>query len=712
MQLPEEWSTAREPFGIPIRKALGLKMVLDNMPLFIGEKELIVGTRTIYGKGAGGSGTDPVSDFSIYVRLPYLNQKDIELFGCDLSYCNKTHYTPDYGILLSKGIGGILQEVEERKKDSTLTAGNLEFLESVKICYTGLQNLILRYSQYALELAREAAEESEKERLLEIGGICEKISTQTPDTFREAVQLLWFGYLGMIAESFEFVNYGRLDVILNRYLKGTPKEEAQQLLECLLIKMYDQVDIRETYLGDYAAQLVVTLGGVLPDGESAVNDVTMMFLEAIDHVRFPEPEFNLRISSVNPPEFLERAAQLTVSGRNNVSYYNDDLYIDSMVKAGIPVEEARNYGFGLCQDIVIPGRSDFNTIADPGLAFELMEFLLEQDEFETFDELMDAFKGKLARKIQSIMENWNRAQEHMYKYRDEKYEEYFAEAREKNMLPEWGGRSAMAPLPYLSALFHGPLEKAQDLIFDPLPLQHKGIIIGTSVETMNSLAAIKKVVYDTKQYTLRQVVDACRHDYQKEGEEVLRNLLWNAPKWGNDDDYVDSIGVDLLEYFLKVAEKYRTFTGHPVLGGIHQAHPVPTGKRLMATPEGRHAGMPVAVTLTAETGTMRNGPTAALKSAAKIDHELIQWNCSVMVNYFASVFRGNSGKEVFKRLLKGYFAQGGLQHQPNVQDVEELRQAQLHPEDYQDLIVRLWGVSAHFVNLPRELQDEMIARFT
>jgi formate C-acetyltransferase len=132
----------------------------------------------------------------------------------------------------------------------------------------------------------------------------------------------------------------------------------------------------------------------------------------------------------------------------------------------------------------------------------------------------------------------------------------------------------------------------------------------------------------------------------------------------------------------------------------------------MATPEGRCASTPVAVTLTPESGTAKCGATAILRSASKLDPMLIKWNFCVQINYFASVFKGNEGKEIFKRLLMGYFKSGGMQHQPNVSDVEELRKAQLDPTKYKDLVVRLWGVSAHFVDLPRELQDEMIARFS
>jgi formate C-acetyltransferase len=270
----------------------------------------------------------------------------------------------------------------------------------------------------------------------------------------------------------------------------------------------------------------------------------------------------------------------------------------------------------------------------------------------------------------------------------------------------------MAPIPLLSALYHGSLDKALDVALEPYPLKDKGMFFGTATEAINSLAAIKKTVYDEGRFTLDEVYYACESNFERENGNIIKNILWNCPKWGNDDDYVDSIAKELLEFCLKECESYKTYLGGQVLGGIHQPHPVLTGSNLMATPEGRNAKAPVAVTLTPESGTMKNGPTAVLRSASKIESSLIQWNYCVMVNYFASVFRGNDGKETFKQLLQGYFRAGGLQHQPNVLDVASLKKAQLEPEKYKDLIVRLWGVSAHFVDLPRELQDEMIARFS
>lgn len=173
----------------------------------------------------------------------------------------------------------------------------------------------------------------------------------------------------------------------------------------------------------------------------------------------------------------------------------------------------------------------------------------------------------------------------------------------------------------------------------------------------------------------------------------------------------------LLEAVLKDRDFYGsqggvTFSGGLVLSGIHQPHPVATGWGLMATPEGRHKGMPVAVTMTPESGTMKNGATAALKSASVFDPKLLQWNYCVMINYYASVFAGENGCELFKTLLTTYFRRGGVQHQPNIMDARTLKDAQLEPEKYKDLIVRLWGISAHFVDLSKELQDELIARLS
>lgn len=704
------YDVSREPGGIPIRKALGFQFICENMPLYIGPEELIVGTRTFFGKQDHSAGEINWSMPPLIAFPKYINDEDIQQFGRDYSGWNGQHYTPDFGILLNKGIGGILREAEERKMDSALRPDQVEFLDSVIIVYQAMQTLICRYADYAFSLSA-AAQGAEKRRLMEIHSVCGRISTERPASFREALQLLWFGHLGTHLESFYFINYGRLDVILESFLGDTPREEALELLECFLLKLYDQADMEDqSYFGKHEGQLVVTLGGLNPDGTSAVSDVTMLFLDALDFTRLPEPEFNLRISRQNPPQYLDRAAQLTVSGCNFLSYYNDDTIVPALVEGGLKAEDARCYGFDLCQDINIPGKSDFYNLYGTSMAHDLMTILCEKSDYSSFEELLAELKYRFSENLRLDIQKKNRAQEAFLAYGRGDPDTYFRIIREENADPCWEGRSPMCPLPYLSGLFHGCIDQAMDMIYEPYSIKHKGGMIGCAVEAVNSLAAIKKVVFEDQRYTLQEVAEACKNDFAD--QELMRRILWNAPKWGNDDPYVDSIAKDLLEDCLREFGKYETYSGGKLLSGIHQPHPVPTGAGLMATPEGRHAGQPVAVTMTPESGTMKNGVTAAMKSASVFDPMLLQWNYCFMVNYYASVFSGPNGKDVFKKLLQTYFLRGGVQHQPNVMDADALRKAQQEPEKYKDLIVRLWGVSAHFIDLTRELQDEMIARLS
>lgn len=701
-------SVAGAPMSLPERKALALARMLEEMPLYIGEGELIVGTRTLYTPHADNADGHDIHKYYLDCMPEYLRPEERTAFGNVV--VNIVHYTPDYGILLEKGIGGILDEAEARLRDRSLKQIQIDFLHSLVIAYEGLSALILRYAELAGELAGNAADAAEKSRLEGIAGVCRNIAADRPRNFREAVQLLWFGALAAVIESGWFINYGRLDVILGKYLGSIPYAEGEELIECLMMKMYDQADIIDgEYFGRHEGQLVVTLGGVLPDGSDAVNDVTMMFLDAIEAVRLPEPEYNLRLNSKNPERFLDKAASLTVRGYNYVSYYNDDRFIHSLTVGGLPVGEARNYGFDLCQDITIPGTAHIYMGANRSLAHDLMAFLKENHEFASFEALYSGFKAYEAELLKKAIGVRNRGLEQMMNYRDEKYSLYFSNAAD-GWPYDWHGSVPTCPLPFLSGLYHGAVENALDVIYECYPLKDKGVVFGTAVEAANSLAAIKKAVYTDGLYTLAEVYLACAEDFGGEGYKVMQRILRSAPKWGNDDPFVDLIAKDLLEFCLAECRQYRTPTGGHYLSGIHQPHPVATGHGLMATPDGRHSGAPVAVTMSPQNGTMKNGPTAAMHSAAVFDPDLIQWNYCFMVNYYASVFAGNDGKDNFKTLLRTFFEKGGMQHQPNVLDAAVLRKAQAEPENYKDLIVRLWGVSAHFVDLTREVQDEMIAR--
>ncbi len=707
-----DWDIAKEGGSIPIRKAKALYKILTEMPVFIGEQELIVGTRTLFFP-KGETSPKNHTDYSVWGFPKFVNEEDIQAFGGDYSWENKRHYTPDYGILLKEGIGGVLQKARERKTAPDITPQNVEFLDSVILCYEGLSTLILRYANYARALMKSTLDEKEKDRLLGICETCESIALNPPKTFRQALQLFWFGHLTAICESCLFICYGRLDVLLGAFLGETPLGEALELVECFLLKLYDQADLSDgSYLNTHGGQLVATLGGVLPNGESAVNPVTMLFLEGIERVNLPEPEFNLRIHSKNPSEFLEKASRLTVKGYNFISYYNDDAFISALHSRGIPLEDARNYAFDLCQDIVIPGKSDSWRAHNVCMSSLLLSLLEESSEYPDFATLLSAYKQKIAEDIRLAVKAFNAEGVRMELYRDGKTEAYFSSLKQTGARPVWMGKSPMCPLPYLSGLYHGVLESATDMIYEPYPIKHVGIMVGTVVEAINSLSAIKSVVYDKKIYSLKQVYTACKNDFLGQGEDAMRKILFSAPKWGNDHPFVDQIAKDVVEFALTEINKYTTFSGGKFLSGLHQPHPVATGKLIGATPEGRKAYTPVTVSMSPENGTMKKGATATLASASIFCSELVQWNYCCMINYYQSVFLGENAHRNFQDLLLGYFARGGMQHQPNVLDGEVLKKAMKTPNQYRDIIVRLWGVSAHFVDLPRELQEEMIARLS
>lgn len=574
--------------------------------------------------------------------------------------------------------------------------------------YEAVSRWIERYASYAQEMAEKEPDPQRKEELLRIQRVCAHIAHQPPRDFYEAVQLFWFASLATIVENFRWVNYGRVDQFLYPYYHTVSESEAQQLVECLLLKMYDGADIKSEYFGGQEGQLNITLGGVTPEGENAVNPLTFAFLEAVSHTRLPEPEVSCRVHSLNPPEYLEKCASLSVDGINCIAYYNDDQFIASMTAAGIPAEAARDYGFDLCQDITIPGKSDFYTSGSVDLGRTLLDTMRKVSDTCTFPEFMEEYRGVIAESIRKDLERYNLGEKAIREY--VKGNPGFLKEQVESGALSWDTAAPlMSPLPITSALFNNCLETGTDLCWFGCPIADRGYMVSDLVVGINSLAALRKRVFEEKKYTLSQVLEACDHNF--EGQEKMRQSLWTAPKWANDDDFVDLPAKEIIEFACEEIMKYRTPTGARHLAGIHQPHPVATGHGLQATPEGRKAGEPIPVTLSPENGSMLNGPTAAFSSAAKIDPMKYQWNNCVMLQYFSSVFQANQGAKLFASLLKSYFAIGGGQHQPNVVNVEDLKNAQLHPEEYRDLIIRMWGVSAHFVDLPKEVQDEFIARF-
>lgn len=700
--LPEDWDVSHLNCAISVKKALAIVKIFEKMPLYIGENELIVGSRTVYGH------REEEKDKSLmeFRAMPhYINEDDIANFGGVNGESNsKNHYTPDYAIILKKGIDGIIRDALDSREKQSLQL-HRDWLTSVIIVYEGISRLIERYALYAAELAEQADDERALE-LRRISDVCIRIAHHPAESFHEACQLFWFAHLGCLVENFQSINFGRVDVVLRPYYDTAPREEAQALVDCLLLKMYDCADITPLNCEPYQGQDNITLGGVLPNGDNAVSELTYAFIDGLSRTMLPQPEVSCRISSQNPPEYLKELGKLSVKGLNCLAYYNDDRFVENLTEAGIPLEYARGYGFDLCQDVHIPGRGDFFMSVGVSLTDMVLETMREHPH--TFDDFWSSLKGHIAAAFRENFDIYNACEEAVRAYAVGDTEKV------RRMLDEGTvSRDAlwpfMSPLPVISALYHGCIQRGTDLSWFGCELGERGAFLTGPVVGINSIAALKKAVYEEKKYTIEEVAQACEDNFA--GNEEMRSYLWNCPKWCNDDDYVDLPAKEICEFACREIMKYRTPTGARHLCGIHQPHPVPAGNNLGATPEGRKSREPIPVTLSPENGTMLNGPTAAMRSTAKLDTHIFQWNACVMLQYYSSVFTGNGGSELFAGLIKSYFEIGGMQHQPNIVSIDEIKRAQLHPEEYKDLIVRIYGISAHFVNLSRDTQDEFIARF-
>ncbi len=727
--IDETLSTKDMPISLAERKAHSIKMVLEQMPLYIGEAELIVGSRTLYGRTEDTG--ENKSCFHYVAMPPYVNKEDVEYFGFNHQNVSKAHYAPDFSILLNLGIDGIIAKAKSAKGTYDVE-DQTEFANSVIIAYEGLKTLITRYSQYAKQMAKDS---DRKEELLEIAQICENISSKPASNLREACQLFWFGYMATLIENFQFINYGRVDQVLNPFVADESPEQLKEIMGCLLLKMYDQLDlvlVDKNLMGKYSAQHNITIGGVKRDGTDGCNKITEAILDALSVTRLPEPLVSIRVSKDSPEWLLQKSAALTISGMNCIAYYNDELVVDSLNSAGIAIQDARDYGFGLCQDVLIPGRGDHYCSGGANLTFLLLDTVKENANKElTFDEFYAIYKAKIIAEIDANLEAYNRWEHSIIEYNKGNRDTYFEYLKEGKLIadePSWGLSAAqaaknesaeedselyiqtlMSPLPFTSSVYHGCIESGTDITRCGCERKDKGFMITGVVVAINSIAALKKVVFEDKRYTLGEVYEAMQANY--EGYEKMRQYLWNAPKWCNDDDYADEFAVEIIKMATAQVNKYKTPSGGVHLAGPHQPHPVFAGRNIPATPEGRFAGMPIPVTISPENGTMKKSVAEAMKSASKIDSKSQQWNSCLMLQYYSSTFSEADGPKKFADLLKAYHSLGGVQHQPNVVDMAKLKQAQVEPEEYKDIMIRMWGVSAHFVDLPRDVQDEFISRY-
>jgi formate C-acetyltransferase len=615
-----------------------------------------------------------------------------------------------------KGLNQIKAEIRDRfssldyYNDMEAYAKEQE-LKAMEIAADALITFAGRHAERAWELASVEGDPQRKAELEKIAEGCSRVPAEPPRSFWEALQMYWFCHLGVVMElnTWDSFNPGRLDQhLIGFYEEGLEdgsltKEFARELLECFWIKFNNQpappkVMITEEQSGTYQDFALINVGGLKADGSDAVNELSYLILDVVKEMRLIQPSACIQLSKKNPDSFLRRALKVVKAGFGQPSLFNTDVIIREFLRAGKSIEDARAGGPSGCVTISSFGKESctltgycnwpkileitLNNGVDPRTKKMIGIKTVEPDKFTTFYELLEAYREQL-RYFLNIKIQGNNVIERL-----------FAEHM---------------PAPFMSLLFDDCIKKARDY-HDGGPRYNSTYIQGVGMGTVtDSLSAFKFHVFDEKNIEMTELLSLISNNF--EGSEIQRQMLLNrTPKYGNDDDYADTIAISIFDAYFDAID------GRPnTKGGRYRVNLLPTtvhiyfGRVTGATPDGRKDGEPLSEGISPSHGADKNGPTAVLKSVAKIDH--VKTGGTLLNLKFTPQILADK-EEIAKLLylIRAYFKLDGHHVQFNVVDSKVLCDAQENPEKYRDLIIRVAGYSDYFVDIGRELQDEIIAR--
>lgn len=625
------------------------------------------------------------------------------------------HLCAGYQKLLKLGYRGIIEETETYQsnidKNDKEYQNKYNFYEAIKIYYGAAIGFLLRFSKLALEMAESEIDNTRKKELKYIGVMMEKFTKSVPDTFYEAVQFIWFTQnIINITYQRSVVALGRLDQILFPYYmkdlkKGTiTREKALELIEELNLKLTWNVTILPTDFTLVANALgqntqTITIGGVDSQGNDATNELSFLFLEAYKSVKVFTTDLSVRIHKYTPIKFFEKAIEV-FKDTSGIAFYNDEIIIPALHNTGYSLEDARHYVIIGCVEPTGQG----NSFSATGRMFMNLPGVLEltlnngysnfseeidglqtgdPEGFITYDQFCDAFKRQLKYNIEKSVK-----------------------------IAEVGDREAMNYFqhPIVSATLEGCLESGKDYVCGGAKYNFSSITAYGFATLVDSMYNIKKVVYDEKLMTLPDFIQILNSNFQD--NEVLRQKLINYyEKWGNDAEEIDSFANELWELFTREVSKYQ-----PLRGGKYNAGAYSMGIHVMEgmltrpSADGRKAGRPLSNSLSPVNRVEKNGITATLNSIAKLNYNYAMNGVAVNVRLHPQNLETQENIEKFYHLLKTYFDKGGMQVQPNVVSTETLKDAQIHPENYADLIVKVGGYNATFIDLGLPIQNDIIDR--
>ena len=611
------------------------------------------------------------------------------------------HNSIGYEKVLKKGFLGIKKDAEERL--ARLDHNNPEelkkapFLKGVIIAMEAAAEIGKRFAARARKMAEIEEETVRKEELLKIADVCDWVPANPARSFHEALQSVFFTRMLVMWETSLCVSHsvGRIEQFLNSYYerdikeRKLTKEETQELIDCFLIKL------NHMGYGDHVA-----VGGIKVNGQDATNDISYMILDGMAHVRLTEPFASIMVHSKTPDSLLIKACQLLSLGTGHPVFINNDVQVDQMLARAIPLEHARTVTQVGCYEPVIAGY-DAGTLPSGLMNLaSMMELVMSNGwnhyyqkklglesgdprQFKSFEELQEAFRSQVAWLVKDII---------------------LVEKIVEQTLVE------LTPTPYESALIEDCIEKGISREAGGARYNFGPMVLGTgAIDAGNSLAAIKRLVFEEGKITMDQLCNALDNNFK--GYDNLRQMLLKEPKFGNDDDYVDEQVAWVSHVFAEEVKKIKNPRGGygTTIGAPMQMY-VYAGSATGALPSGRLAGEPLSDAWSPCAGTDLNGPTSVFKSHGKIDHVELLSGVTLNMRLDPELFNGEDGIKRCADMIRGFVDQKVFQVQINVISSETLRAAQKEPNKFRDVMVKVAGYSDYFVTLPKELQDGIIAR--
>lgn len=742
--------------SVPVQRAKSFRYILENKYICINDGELIVGER---GPAPKETPTYPEVTVHSLQDLDILNSRSKVWFKVDEKTRNafetiiipfwegrsnrdrimhqmsaEWHDAYDAGIftefmeqrapghtvagnkVFRKGMLDIITDIDTavRKIDwlnDPKAFDRSEELKAMKITAEALIMFANRHADQLDILAEKETDSKRKEELIEMARICRRVPAHAPETFHEALQHYWFIHIGVVTEvnPWDSFNPGRLDQHLYPFFSSEIKagtltiDSATELLESFWVKFNNhpappKVGVTALESNTYTDFALINLGGVKPDGADAVNELSFVILDVIEEMRLLQPSSMVQLSKKNPESFINRAVKITKTGFGQPSIFNTDAIVGELVGQGKSLEDARNGGASGCvesgafgtESYILTGYFNLPKVLeitlhngfDPRTGKQIGLKTGEAASFKNYTELLNAFRKQV---------------------------EYFVEIKIKGSNAIENIFIHHIPTPFLSVLIDDCIERGTDYISGGARY-NTNYIQGVGMGTMtDSLTTLKKHVFGEKTFSMAELMEALTTDF-KYNPQLHYQLIYQTPKYGNDDDAADNQLREVFEIY------HAAVNGHKSpRGADYRINLLPTtchvyfGSVMHAGPDGRKAGMPVSEGISPVQGADRQGPTSVIKSAAKID-QLKTGGTLLNQKFSPAFFSADSAIQKVSSLVRSYFRMDGHHIQFNVVDAQTLRDAQKHPEKHRDLIVRVAGYSDYFNDLGEDLQNEIINR--